>query len=55
MRIEIPTNGKPVKDPDIRALFLLDKALQMSTDKMLRANLDYMISKYHKQYFKEKV
>lgn len=47
MRIEIKTGGKPVKDPDIRALYLLDAALQMSTDRMLNANLKFAIDKYY--------
>jgi len=47
MRIEIPTNGVKIKDPDIKALYLLDAALQMSTDKMLNANLKFAIEKYH--------
>lgn len=51
MRIEIPTGGKAVKDPDIKAIYLLDKAMQISTDKMLKANLDFAIAKYHKKYF----
>ena len=45
MRIEIKTNGR-VKDPDIKALYLLDAALKMSTDRMVNANLEFAISKY---------
>lgn len=51
MRIEIPTNGKPVKDPEIKGLYVLDKAMQMISDKMLKASLDYCIDKYHKKIF----
>ncbi len=46
MRIEIPTGGKPVKDRDIRAIYVLDKGLQMCTDRMLKANIDFALSKY---------
>lgn len=51
MRIEIPTGGKAVKDPDIKALYLLDKALQMSTDKMIAANLRFIMSKHKKRIY----
>lgn len=49
MRIEISTSGKPIKDPDIRALFILDYAMQLSTDRMLKANLEFAISKWKKK------
>lgn len=48
MRIDIKTNGK-VKDPDLRALYLLNHAMQISTDKMAKANLDFIISKWNKK------
>lgn len=48
MRVEIKTNG-PVKDPDIKALYLLDHALKISTDKMIRANVRFVLSKYEKR------
>lgn len=54
MRIEIKTNGKPVRDKDIRALYALDYALQTSTDKMLKANLEWAISKYQDMQKKKK-
>ncbi len=49
MRINIPTNGKPVKDPDIKALYILDYAMNLSTDKMLKANLEFAIGKWKKK------
>lgn len=49
MRIEIKTGGKPIKDRDIRALYVLDYAMQLSTDRMLNANLQFVISKYQKK------
>lgn len=52
MRIEIKTNG-PVKDPDIRALYLLDHALKISTDRMIRANLRFVVDKYEKKINKK--
>lgn len=45
MRIEIKTNGK-VKDPDIKALYLLQEAMKLSTDRMRKANIDFIISKW---------
>lgn len=45
MRIDIKTKGQ-VKDPDIKALYLLDAALKISTDRMVNANLEFAISKY---------
>lgn len=46
MRIEIKTK-EPVRDPDIKALYLLDYALsRMSTPQMLCANLRYIADKY---------
>jgi hypothetical protein len=45
MRIEIKTKT-PVKDPDIKALYLLQKAMEISTDKMRKANLQFIISKW---------
>jgi hypothetical protein len=45
MRVEIKTNGK-VKDPDIKALYLMQKAMELSTDKMRKANIQFMLSKW---------
>lgn len=45
MRVEIKTNGR-VKDQDIKALYLLQKAMEISTDKMRKANLRFIISKW---------
>lgn len=49
MRINIPTKGKRITDKDVRAIFILDYAMQISTDRMLKANLEYAISKWHKK------
>ncbi len=54
MRINIPTNGKPIKDPDVRAIFILDYAMRISTDKMLKANLEFAVSKWKKKIEKSK-
>lgn len=54
MRINITTNGKPIKDPDIKALYVLDYAMQLSTDKMLKANLEFVISKWKNKLNKSK-
>jgi hypothetical protein len=45
MRIEIKTKGK-VKDNDVRALYLLNEAMKISSEKMRKANLDYIKSKW---------
>lgn len=54
MRINIPTGGKPIKDRDIRAIFVLDYAMKLSTDKMLKANLEYAIDKWRKKIEQKK-
>jgi len=46
MRIDIKTNG-PVKDPDIKALYLLKKALEISTPRMVQANLKFAIESFN--------
>jgi len=45
MRVDIKTKG-PVKDNDVKALYLLQKAMQISSDRMRRANLNFIISKW---------
>lgn len=46
MRVEIKTST-PVKDNDIKALYLLQKAMELSTsDKMRKANIQYITSKW---------
>lgn len=45
MRIEIKTNG-PVKDKDIKALYLLDEAVKMSTPRMVKHNLKFILDKH---------
>lgn len=49
MRVEIKTGGKPIKDKDIKALYVLDYAMQLSSDTMLKANLEFAISKWKKK------
>lgn len=49
MRIEINTGKKPVKDPDIKALYIMDYAMKLSTDKMLKANIDFILSKWKRK------
>jgi hypothetical protein len=46
MRIEIKTNG-PVKDKDVRALYLIKHALEMSTPRMVDANLKFAIGSFN--------
>lgn len=41
MRIEIKTKT-PVRDNDIKALYLLKLALELSTPRMLEANLKFV-------------
>ena len=48
MRVNIKTRGQ-VKDFDIKALYLLDYALKLSTKKMVRANLRFAIEKYNSE------
>lgn len=45
MRVQIKTNG-PVKDPDIKALYMLDAAVKMSTPRILKANLKFILDKH---------
>lgn len=52
MRIDIKTNGK-VKDPDIRALYLLKEALRISTPRMVKANLDFAIGSHYSKKSKQ--
>ncbi len=44
MRIEIKTGGSPVKEKDIRAMYVLSEGVKMSSDRMLRANLKFILS-----------
>lgn len=45
MRINIKTKGK-IKDKDIKALYILNHAMEISSDKMRRANLEFVLSKW---------
>ena len=47
MRIEIKTNS-PVRDNDIRALYLMQKAMEISSPKMKEANMRYIAEKHFK-------
>lgn len=46
MRVDIKTNGR-IKDPDIRALYLLKAALEMSTGRMVKANLKFAVESFN--------
>lgn len=45
MRIEIKTKG-PVKDNDVKALYLLEEAMRISSNHMKKANLRFIASKH---------
>lgn len=45
MRIEIKTNG-PVKDNDVKALYLINEAMKISTPRMRKANLKFVADKH---------
>lgn len=45
MRINIKTKGK-IKDNDIKALYLLQEAMRISSDRMRAANLDLIAKKW---------
>lgn len=45
MRIEIKTNG-PVKDNDIKALYLIEQAMKLSSAHMRGANMQFVASRY---------
>lgn len=46
MRINIDTKGKPLRDADVRALYILLYALDTSTPKMKIANLRYLADRF---------
>lgn len=46
MRVEIKTGGKPVKDKDVKALYLLQEAMRISTDRMILQNLKFIAEKW---------
>jgi hypothetical protein len=48
MRVEIKTNGK-VKDKDIKALYLMEYAMRLSSNKMRQANLDFINAKWNRK------
>lgn len=53
MRIDIKTKGK-VKDNDVKAVYLLDHAInKLSSKRMLKANLDFVLNKYGFKVIKE--
>ncbi len=45
MRVEIKTKGK-VKDRDIKALYLINEAMKLSSERMRKANLKFVAEKY---------
>lgn len=45
MRVEIKTNGK-TNDPDIKAILILNKGMEQSTERMRLANLQFVLSKW---------
>lgn len=46
MRIDIKTKSR-IKDNDIKALYLFAKAMELSSDKMRKANLNFIASRYN--------
>ncbi len=47
MRVNIPTGGKPVKDKDIKALYLMQKAMEICSDEKMRtASIKFITSKW---------
>lgn len=47
MRVSIKTKG-PVKDKDIKAIYLMNEAMKMSSDKMREANMKFIAGKWEK-------
>jgi hypothetical protein len=45
MRINIKTKT-PIKDNDIKALYLLREAMKLSSDRMKLANLNFALKEY---------
>lgn len=45
MRVDIKTKGR-IKDRDIKALYLINAALKMSTPRMIDANLRFAIESF---------
>lgn len=46
MRVEIKTNGA-VRDRDVKAVYLLDHVIsKLSSKRMVKANLEFVLSKY---------
>lgn len=45
MRIEIKT-PKPVRDRDMKALYLINLAMKLSTPRMRKANARFVLDKY---------
>lgn len=43
IRIIVPED---VKDKDLKALYVLESAMKMSTPKMRKANIDFIIKKW---------
>jgi hypothetical protein len=43
----IVIKGEEITDPDIKAVYLITEALRISTPRMRKVNLDFVLSKYH--------
>lgn len=46
MRINVPTNGKPVKDVDVRALYVISCALELCSRRMILPTLAFFAERY---------
>jgi hypothetical protein len=38
--------GEEITDPDIKAIYLISEAMKISTPRMRKANLEFVLSKY---------
>ena len=45
MRVDIKTNG-PVRDKEIRSLYVLNAGMQIGSERMREHNLQYIADKY---------
>jgi hypothetical protein len=49
MRIQIKTHSR-IKDPDIRAIYLIKRAMEISTPRMRQANLDFVLNRDWREF-----
>ncbi len=49
MRIQIKTKY-PVKDNDLRALYLIKQAMEISTPRMRQENLDFVLNRNWREF-----